>query len=51
MGGSVHMAIGQSYPQCGGSNTSSVHWDMITDMRQEGAIYADGVRTMKMVNS
>ena len=44
MGGSVHMAIGQSYPQCGGSNTSSVHWDMITDMRQGGAIYADGVR-------
>lgn len=42
MGGTVHMAIGQSYAQAGGKNESTVHWDMITDMRKEGAIYADG---------
>jgi len=42
MGGSVHMAIGQSYLQAGGKNESSVHWDMITDMRQGGQILADG---------
>jgi aminopeptidase len=42
IGGSVHMAIGQSYEQAGGKNTSAVHWDMITDMTQEGAIFADG---------
>jgi aminopeptidase len=42
IGGTVHMAIGQSYLQAGGKNQSSVHWDMITDMTQEGAIYADG---------
>lgn len=42
IGGSVHMAIGQSYIQTGGKNHSAVHWDMITDMRAGGRIYADG---------
>jgi aminopeptidase len=41
IGGSIHMAIGQSYKQCGGTNTSSVHWDFITDMRHGGQIFAD----------
>lgn len=42
MGGTVHMAIGQSYLQAGGKNESNVHWDMITDMSREGQIFADG---------
>lgn len=42
IGGTVHMAIGQSYLQAGGKNQSSVHWDMITDMTDGGAVYADG---------
>lgn len=42
MGGSIHMAIGQSYLQCGGKNESSIHWDMITDMKNQGEIFADG---------
>lgn len=42
IGGSIHMAIGQSYLQCGGENKSTVHWDMIADMTQNGEIYADG---------
>ncbi len=42
IGGTIHMAVGQSYGQCGGKNTSSVHWDMIADMREGGKIYADG---------
>lgn len=41
IGGSVHMAVGQSYKQCGGKNESSIHWDMISDMRSGGKIYAD----------
>lgn len=41
MGGTVHMAIGQSYLQAGGKNESSVHWDMITEMRNGGEIFAD----------
>lgn len=42
IGGTVHMAIGQSYYKCGGKNTSSVHWDMIADMKNGGQIFADG---------
>lgn len=42
IGGSIHMAVGQSYGQCGGKNESAIHWDMISDMRDGGQIYADG---------
>lgn len=42
IGGTMHMAIGQSYLQCGGKNESSVHWDMITDMTHGGEVWADG---------
>ena len=42
IGGSIHMAIGQSYKQTGGKNESSVHWDMINDMAKGGEIFADG---------
>ncbi len=42
IGGTIHMAIGQSYGQCGGKNKSSVHWDMITDMKDGGEIFVDG---------
>ncbi len=42
IGGTVHMAIGQSYKQCGGKNESPIHWDMITDMTNGGKIIADG---------
>ncbi|MBL7802313.1 MAG: aminopeptidase [Saprospiraceae bacterium] len=42
IGGTVHLAIGQSYLQTGGKNESPVHWDMITDMTQGGEIWADG---------
>jgi aminopeptidase len=41
IGGTIHMAIGQSYKQTGGVNMSSVHWDMIAGM-QHGEIIADG---------
>lgn len=43
IGGSVHMAIGQSYKQTGGKNQSPIHWDMITDMKEGGEIWADGI--------
>ncbi len=42
IGGTIHMAIGQSYLQNGGKNQSSVHWDMITDMTKDSFIKADG---------
>ncbi len=43
IGGTVHMAIGQSYLQCGGKNESSIHWDLITNMKNGGEIFADGL--------
>lgn len=42
IGGSIHMAIGQSYLQTGGKNNSAVHWDMIANMKDGGEIVADG---------
>lgn len=41
IGGTIHMAVGQSYLFTGGKNESTVHWDMITDMKDGGKIYAD----------
>jgi aminopeptidase len=41
IGGTIHMAIGQSYLQTGGKNQSSVHWDMIANMKNGGEIYAN----------
>ncbi|WP_108809197.1 aminopeptidase [Aquimarina spinulae] len=42
IGGTIHMAVGQSYFQTGAKNKSIIHWDMITDMTQGGQILADG---------
>jgi len=40
--GTIHMALGKAYPECGGKNQSAIHWDMICDLRQGGRMYADG---------
>jgi aminopeptidase len=42
IGGTIHMAIGQSYPESGGVNDSAVHWDMVCDLRRGGRIAVDG---------
>lgn len=42
IGGTIHMAIGDSMPEAGGLNRSTLHWDMLCDMRNGGKIYADG---------
>ena len=34
IGGTVHLAVGRSYPETGGVNESAVHWDMICDLRR-----------------
>ena len=41
IGGTIHMALGQSYGQTGGKNQSSIHWDMICDMKNDAEILAD----------
>jgi aminopeptidase len=42
IGGTVHMAVGASYPECGGKNESAVHTDLVCDLRQGGLIEVDG---------
>jgi aminopeptidase len=42
IGGTVHLALGQSYPETGGLNNSALHWDLIVDTRTQGRIMADG---------
>ncbi len=42
IGGTVHLAVGRSYPETGGVNESAIHWDMICDLRRGGSIEVDG---------
>jgi aminopeptidase len=42
LGGTVHLAIGRSYQETGGKNESSVHTDLVCDLREGGELYADG---------
>jgi aminopeptidase len=41
IGGTIHMALGAGYPETGSKNKSSIHWDMICDMRADGEIWVD----------
>jgi len=41
MGGTIHMALGASYPESGGLNKAAIHWDIVKDMKKEAEIYAD----------
>jgi aminopeptidase len=42
MAGTVHLALGRSYPETGGRNASALHWDLICDLRDGGRLSADG---------
>lgn len=47
MGGTVHMALGASYPETGGVNQSALHWDMICDLRSAGEVWIDDTLFLK----
>jgi aminopeptidase len=47
IGGTAHVALGQSYAETGGLNNSALHWDMIVDTRTQGRITADGRLVME----
>jgi aminopeptidase len=47
IGGTVHLALGSSYPETGGTNESALHWDLIIDLRRGGRVTADGVVVMQ----
>ena len=40
--GTVHLALGDSYPETGATNTSALHWDLVCDLRPGGRLSADG---------
>jgi aminopeptidase len=42
IGGTVHMALGAGYPDSGSTNRSSIHWDLICDLREQGRVTVDG---------
>ena len=37
IGGTIHIAIGDGFPDCGGLNESAIHWDKLCDV-SEGEI-------------
>lgn len=46
IGGTVHIALGRAYKECGGRNDSALHWDIIKDLRQQGELYLDGKKVL-----
>jgi aminopeptidase len=47
IGGTIHLALGSSYPETGGLNQSALHWDLIIDTRDGGRVTADGRTVME----
>jgi aminopeptidase len=50
IGGTIHLALGNSYPETGGKNSSALHWDMVCDLRPEaggGEVWVDGELFLK----
>jgi aminopeptidase len=47
IGGTIHLALGRAYAECGGKNQSALHWDLVKDLRTEGAIELDGRRVLE----
>jgi aminopeptidase len=41
IGGTIHLAVGSGYPETRSKNKSSLHWDMVCDLRKYGEVYAD----------
>ena len=40
--GTIHLALGRSYVETGGTNDSAIHWDLVCDLRREGRVSVDG---------
>jgi len=41
IGGTIHIALGKGYKETKSHNVSSLHWDMICDLRTRGEIWFD----------
>lgn len=40
--GTVHLAFGSAYKECGATNRSALHWDIVKDLHKGGRILLDG---------
>jgi len=40
--GTIHLAFGMAYKECGAPNDSALHWDIVKDLSKDGKIYLDG---------
>jgi aminopeptidase len=47
IGGTTHIALGRAYAHSGGINQSSLHWDIVKDLRGQGKIYLDGQKVFE----
>jgi aminopeptidase len=50
IGGTIHTALGNSYPETGGRNHSSLHWDLVCDLRPDaggGEVWVDDMLFLK----
>jgi aminopeptidase len=44
--GTIHLALGQGFPFLGGTNESTIHWDLVKDL-SEGYIELDGAKVQE----
>lgn len=42
IGGTCHLAVGKGFGESGGKNKSSLHWDMVCNLKKDSQITADG---------
>lgn len=42
IGGTLHLALGRSVPDTGGKNESTLHWDMVYNLRDGSEVTVDG---------
>ncbi|MFH0837256.1 MAG: aminopeptidase [Candidatus Aenigmatarchaeota archaeon] len=47
LGGTIHLAFGMAYKECGEPNKSALHWDIVKDLRKGGKIIVDGKTVQK----
>ena len=47
IGGTIHLALGNSYPETAAKNKSGLHWDMIKDLRETGEVKVNGRTAFK----
>jgi len=46
IGGTIHLALGRAYPECGGINKSAIHWDFIKSLKP-GQLLVDGEAVLR----